>query len=117
MSGVRLQSLFCERFGCSEEEYVQRAFKRCLFWHARLLAPALMLLQPSVFEYDLKFIRFLGACTDWQEAKTDVNNFHVLNDGKPHFLREALRLRVSGRKASRMAQQLFAGVSGHNDHG
>jgi len=107
MSVVRLQNLFCERFGCSEEEYEEQAFKQCLFWHARLLAPVLRLLHPSAFDCDLKFIRFLGAATDWREAKTDVNNFHVLNDGKPSFWREALRLRVSGRKASRMAHQLF----------
>lgn len=112
MSVVRLQSLFCERFACSEEEYEERAFKQCLFWHARLLAPALRLLLPHAFEYDLKFIRFLGAATDWQEAKTDVNNFHVLNDGKPSFWRETLRLRVSGRKASRLAHGLFSAPGG-----
>jgi len=56
----------------------------------------------------MKFIRYLGAATDWQEAKTDVNNFHVLNDGKPSFWREALRLRVSGRKATKLAKQLFS---------
>ncbi|MGH7969944.1 MAG: hypothetical protein ACREIC_14575 [Limisphaerales bacterium] len=105
---VGVQNVFCERFGCPEKEYEEQAFKRCLFWHARLLAPTLRFLHPAAFEYDLKFIRFLGAASDWQEAKTDVNNFHVLNDGKPSFWREALRLRVSGRKASRMAHQLFS---------
>ena len=108
MLGVRLQSLFCERFGCSEAEYEERAFKRCLYWHARLLAPALRLLSPGLFDWDFKFIRYLGAATDWREAKTDVNNFHVLNDGTPSFWRELLRLRVSGRKATELAYQLFS---------
>ena len=110
MSAIRLQHLFCERFGCSEEEFEERAFRRCLYWHARLLAPALRFLNPGLFESDFRFIRYLGAATDWQEAKTDVNNFHVLNDGKPSFWREALRLRVSGRKATKLARELlFAG--------
>jgi len=108
MSGARFQDLFCERFRCSGAEYEKQAFRRCLFWHTRLLAPALRLVRPSLFDWDMKFIRYLGAATDWQEAKTDVNNFHVLNDGKPSFWREALRLRVSGRKATKLAKQLFS---------
>lgn len=107
MSGVDLQQLFCKRFGCPEAEYEEQAFKRCLYWHARLLAPFLRLLMPDLFIQDLKFIRYLGAATDWQEAKTDVNNFHVFNEGKTVFLRETLRLRVSGKKASDLARQLL----------
>src|SRR5262245_39137788 len=100
MSVVRLQDLFCKRFECSEEEFEEQAFKQCLYWHARLLAPALRFLSPGLFDSDYRFIRYLGASTDWQEAKTDVNNFYLLNEGKPSFWREALRLRVSGRKAT-----------------
>ncbi len=79
-----------------------------MFWHARMLAPVLRLFRPGLFDWDRKFIRYLGTAADWQEAKTDVNNFHVLNEGKPSRLREALRLRVSGRKAANLARQLFS---------
>jgi hypothetical protein len=107
MAGLDFQHLFCERFGCPEAQYEERAFKRCLYWHARLLAPFLRFLSPDLFAQDLKFIRYLGAATDWQEAKTDVNNFHVFNEGKTIFWREAFRLRVSGRKASDLARELL----------
>jgi hypothetical protein len=111
MSERRLQDLFCQRFRCSEQEYEEQAFRLCLYWHARLLEPALRVVNPSLFESDYKFIRYLGAATGWQEAKTDVNNFYVLNAGKPSFWREAFRLRVSGRKATKLARQLLAGVA------
>ena len=108
MSKRVLQDLFCQRFRCSEQDYEERAFRLCLYWHARWLVPALRVINPGLFESDYKFIRYLGAATDWQEAKTDVNNFYVLNEGKPSFLREAFRLRVSGRKATKLARQLLA---------
>ncbi len=110
MSVSRLQDLFCQHFGCAQEEYEERAFRQCLYWHARFLAPLLRLVNPTLFDNDRKFIRYLGAATDWQEAKTDVNNFYVLNEGKPGFWRETLRLRVSGRKATKLARQLLVGL-------
>ena len=112
MSAIRLQDLFCQQFGCSEEEYEERAFRQCLYWHARLLGPVLRFFNPGLFDNDRKFIRYLGAATDWQEAKTDVNNFYVLNEGKASFWREALRLRVSGRKATKLARQLLSASPG-----
>jgi hypothetical protein len=111
MSERRLQDLFCERFRCSEQEYEGQAFRLCLYWHARVLARALLFVNPDLFEFDFKFIRYLGAATNWHEVKTDVNNFYILNEGKPSFWREAFRLRVSGRKATKLARELLTGTS------
>jgi hypothetical protein len=103
----QFQTLFCNRFHCPNGEYEQRALRRCLYWHARLLEPLLRSLKPRFFEKDLNFIQYLGAATDWEEARTDINNFYLFNEGHPDFLRSRLRLRVSGRKASRLARQLL----------
>jgi hypothetical protein len=107
VSAAQLQFLFCRRFHCDTSEFEERALRECLYWHARLLAPLLRKVQPHFFDKDLKFIRYLGATTDWDEAKTDINNFYLVNVGKPSFARTDLRLRVSGRKASRLARELF----------
>lgn len=107
VSTSQLQALFCQRFHCAADEFEERAFRKCLYWHARLLAPLLRRLQPHFFDKDFQFIRYLGATTDWEEACTDVNNFYLVNAGKRSFARTDLRLRVSGRKASRLARQLF----------
>jgi len=64
-------------------------------------------LQPGFFDKDLKFIRYLGAANDWEEAKVDINNFCLVNLGEPSLARQDLRLRVSGRKASRLARELL----------
>ena len=36
-----LKSLFCERFTCSPAEFEKRAFRKCLYLQARIIAPLL----------------------------------------------------------------------------
>ena len=79
-----------------------------MYWHARLLAPVVRRLNPDIFTEDFKFIRYLGESTGLRETSADLMNFRDANLGKPSFWRTGLKIRVSGRKASRLAQQLFA---------
>ncbi len=103
----QLQVLFCQRFRCPPSAYEARAFRRCLYLHAKLLAPLLQRLKPEVFAQDFRFIRHLGESTSLQEATVDLLNFRDVNLGRPSFWRTDLRIRVSGRKASRLAHDLF----------
>jgi hypothetical protein len=64
--------------------------------------------MPDFFAEDFKFIRYLGAATGLREADVDVMNFRDVNLGKPRFWRTGFKIRVSGRKASRLAHELFA---------
>ena len=65
-------------------------------------------LSPDFFKEDFKFIRYLGDSTGLREVGVDLLNYRAANLGKPSFWRTGLKIRVSGRKASRLAQQLFA---------
>ncbi|HWW02905.1 MAG TPA: hypothetical protein VNZ64_24610 [Candidatus Acidoferrum sp.] len=107
-STQQFQELFCQRFNCSPSEYEERAFRVCLYWHARWLAPVLRKLKPDLFAEDFKFIRYLGASTGLSKAGLDLLDFRHVNLGKRSFWRISLRIRLSSRKASRLAQQLFA---------
>jgi len=102
------QFLFCQQFNCPISEYEDRAFRECLYWHARWLAPVVRRLKPDFFVEDCKFIRYLGASTDLRDTNADLMNFRDANLGPPDFWRTTLKIRVSGRKARRLAQQLFA---------
>ncbi len=79
-----------------------------MYFHAKFLAPGLLMLKPDLFAEDFKFIRYLGDSTGLREVGLDLLNFRDANRGKPSFWRTSLRLRVSGRKAGRLARQLFA---------
>jgi hypothetical protein len=99
--------LFCRRFNCPLSEYEATAFKKCLYWHARLLAPLVRLLFPQFFADDLKFIGYLGTATDVREALTEAQEFYLGNRRRANFWRAGFKIRVSGRKASRLARALL----------
>ena len=104
----QFKTLFCERYKCSPSEYEERAFRKCLYWHARLLAPVLRLLSPGLFSADFKFINYLGETAGGREASAEALDFQDANRAKPNFLRTGLKIRVSGQKAASLARRLFA---------
>ncbi len=108
MATQQFQVLVCQRFNCPPSQYEERVFRKCLYWHARLLAPVVRRVKPDFFAKDLKFIRYLGASSSMREAGVDLLNFRDVNLGNPSFWRTGLKIRVSGRKASSLAHQLFA---------
>ena len=103
-----LRSLFCEQFTCAPADFEKRVFWKCLYPHARIIAPLLCLILPALFERDHHFIRCLGHAKNWQDVKVDILDLHYEDRFHPRFLRNALRLRVSRRKAKRLAAGLFA---------
>ena len=107
MATQHFQFLFCQRFRCPPSAYEARAFRKCLYWHAKLLAPVLRRLKPDFFAQDFKFIRHLGESTDLREVTVDVLNFRDVNLSRSTFWRSGWKIRVSGRKASRLARELF----------
>ncbi len=106
MARRQFQSLFCERFECPPSEYEARAFGKCLYWHAKLAAPLLRRLAPKMFEIDYKFIHYLGEATGLREISANALDFQEWNRSS-RGLRTRLKLRVSGRKAARLAQRLM----------
>ncbi len=102
------QVLFCEKFKCAPSEYEERVFRECLYRHARLLAPLMRRLSRHFFSEDFKFIGYLAQATDLRDALSSAADFQDSNQGHFSFLRLVLKVRVSGRKAAKLAEQLFA---------
>ena len=107
MFQATFKSLFCQKYGCPPDEYEKRAFRKCLYWHARMLAPVIRKIKGDFFLEDFKFIRFLGASSGLREAASDVKNFNDVNRGSGSWLRIELKIRVSGQKANRLTYELF----------
>jgi hypothetical protein len=104
----QFRELFCERFHCPISNYRERAFRKLLYCHARPLAGIFRLLMPHFFLEDFKFIEALGSAGNPRKASMDAASFQDANALERGALRTALRLRVSGRKAMRLAHELFA---------
>lgn len=108
MPRPEFRTLFCERFQCASTEYEERAFRKCLYWHARFLAPLIRKLNPGFFADDFKFIQYLGMATRSRDVNVEMLEFQDTNRAKWSFWRIGLRIRVSGRKASALAKQLLS---------
>ena len=112
MARQAFKSLFCERFNCPLSEYEERAFREGLYFRAKVIAPVVLKLRPNFFAEDFKFIRYLGEAAGEREANTEVLTFHEANDAKPSLLRTGMKIRISGRKMSTLAHQLFSKARG-----
>jgi hypothetical protein len=77
-----------------------------LYPHARLLAPILRSFKPDFLSEDLKFIRFLGESEGFQEAQDCVADFRGTTRASRNILWRWCRIRVSGRKAGKLARRL-----------
>ena len=108
MEDRRFQDLFCERFSCLPEHFEARAFRELLYGHAKIIALLLCAVRRGFFANDLKFIGHLGQATDLQEANATAADFQ--DSTRRSFWRSRLKIRVSGRKASELARQLFAEI-------
>ena len=101
------KTLFCEQFRCPPSDYEEQAFLRFLYWHARLLAPIVRLLNPSFFTHDFAFVQYLGGATSSRDVNAEMMAFQDTIHGNSSFMRTGLRIRVSGRKAAGLAQELL----------
>ena len=102
-----LRSLFCEHYACPPAEFDKRALQKCLYLHARIVAPLLRRIKADYFERDLRFAHYFGNAKDRQEAVAEIADLRYQDYIQPRFGRNVLRLRVSGRKANELAFKLF----------
>ena len=91
-------ALFCDRFRCPTASYEERAFRKCLYWHARLLAAGVRKVKPDFFAEDLKFIRNLGAVTGLREASAEAEDFQQANRARPSFFQPACESGFRGER-------------------
>jgi hypothetical protein len=101
------KTLFCERFNCPPADYEARAFGWLLYRHARVVARLIRSMWPEFFERDFEFLRALGRVTDAREADAEAMLFRDTEHYHGGFLRRRWRIRVSGRKATALASELF----------
>jgi hypothetical protein len=100
-------ALFCEEHGCAPAEFEERAFRACLYWRARILAPLIRLVWPNYFNTDFEFIRYLAETPGRRDAMNELAAYEEANDARGGFARRVLRIRVSSRKTSLLIERLF----------
>lgn len=97
-SGRNFRQAYCEKFGCLPADYANKVFWRCLYPHARLLAPLLLWLNKGYFELSFQTIHELGETANYNDFKAELDGFTLANRNARSLLRKRLRVRVSGRR-------------------
>ena len=108
--------LFSHEFECPLSDNEQRAFGQLLYWHARPVAELVRKIWPDFFADDFNFIRCLGETTNLREVKATAAEFRDTNVARQNFWRTGLKIRVSGRIATRLARELFSKKSQDIEH-
>jgi len=100
------QECFCEHFRCPPQEYADRVFRQCLYWHARPAAWWLARSSSSFFAEDMALIRDLAAVTTRGEAIAELNRFYGRNLRDKNWLRRAFALRISAKRVLRLYRMI-----------
>jgi hypothetical protein len=98
---------FCQRFGCSEQDYVRRATRACLYRRALVVWPILRILRPRFFQVDVDTIERVGDAADWATFKAELAAFSAENRVRTGFLRNRFKFRLSGNRLTQLAEELF----------
>ena len=100
-------SLFCEQYHCPPSEFEQRAFRACLYWRARILAPLIRTIRPGYFGPDFELIRYLARTPGRRDAINELSAFMEANKARGGFARKILRIRISSKKTGQLIGLLF----------
>jgi len=103
----KFRELFCEEFGCAREDYVRAAFSAALFSHARIPALIIRLVRPGFFGMDREYIIEAGETEDPLMFRGEIDIYHGNNLRSRSWLRNKLRIRLSGTKMKRLGEKLF----------
>ncbi len=98
---------YCQRNRCDPRRFRRRIFWRCLYPHALVLAPVIWLLEPGFFGPDLGLIDEVGEATSSEEVAGDIDGFVDTCQLSGGFLRQRLRIRISGQKLLQLAASCF----------
>ena len=97
---------FCERTGCSPDQFEQRVLRRGL--HRRSLPFALLIraLRPDYYDLEFRTLRYLGDCESTSEFRAELDYYRSEYRSKGGILRKVLAVRLSGRRLMGIVMQL-----------
>jgi hypothetical protein len=102
------RELFCTRFKCSDEEYEEKLFWKCVYRHALPLVAVLFRSKPARFREDFDLIREVGHAKCRAEVIGELNRFYGRNVRDRSWLRKLLLIRISGKRLLKIQRQVFA---------
>lgn len=94
---------YCERHKCTREQFVRQAFWKCLYPHARLVAPFILPFNYDFFSADRALINSVADAVTMKRVREDVRDYFWDSENRG-WLRQALNIRVSGQRVKNLCR-------------
>jgi hypothetical protein len=108
-STYNFKTAFCARFEYPQENFEQRVFWNAMHPEAKPLAWLIRWLRPNFFASDLDCIRSIATAESKGEVRAIINSLQYDPSFKKGFFRGSLRIRISGRRLTRLAARVLGG--------
>ena len=110
--------LICQRLAWPKDQFVERAFWRCLPKFAVPFAAILWPWRNRIFARDFEALRDVATATTTLEINFAANSLRHDPRYSPSFIRDSLGIRVSGRRLNALVQTVRPRTSGtRGSHG
>jgi hypothetical protein len=101
------KTAFCARFEYQQEHFEKRVFWDSMHPEIKILAFLISCLRPSFFRSDLDCIRSIATAETKDEVRAIVRSLRFDPNFNRGFFRGFLRVRVSGRRLTRLANKVL----------
>jgi len=103
------KTAYCARFEYPHDNFEKRVFWKALHPETKPIALLINCVWPGFFRSDLDCIRSVATAETKQEVRAIVNSLQYDPAFKRGFIRGFLRVRISGRRLTRLAARVLAG--------
>ena len=98
------REIYCEKHNCSPPQFPRKVFWACLYPHAWLVAPLILLFNYEFFTADRALISSAADATTMKRIREDVRDFFWDSTNRG-WLRRTANIRVSGQRLKNLARR------------
>ena len=98
---------FCALTGTPLPQFETALFRRCLYFHARFVAPILLKINSAFFDEDFDAIREIESVKCPEVLTMEIARFHGRNKRDSNWLRRWFLIRISGKRLTRWKTRCF----------
>lgn len=97
-------AIYCEKHGCSADQFHQRVFRHCVYPHARPFVPFVRWLIDDFFIADRTLLANVAHAVTMKRIREEVRDYFWDSNNRG-WLRETLRIRMSGQRLKELARE------------
>lgn len=103
-----LKNSYCMKYVIPPERFDRALFWRCVHSNGSVIARVILFIYPGFFRRELRLIQEIGRYTEMGEVHAALQRYHKENQNGGGFLRQKLKVRLSGKSLIKVAAELLS---------